>query len=85
VNSPSGRRLIRLYKVLRERDGDGCFFCPKLMEKKDTTLEHLLSRTHGGSNHMHNLALAHQKCNQEASHMSVVEKVRLREKLRGKP
>ena len=82
IRTPHGRKAERIVAALKERDGDGCFFCGKPMENGALTKEHLLSRTHGGSNHMHNLALAHKKCNEAADHMSVVEKVALREAMR---
>jgi hypothetical protein len=70
-------------RALLERDGEMCFYCHiPLLE--DCTLEHLLSKIHGGTNHIANLALAHQVCNRDASHLSVVEKVKLRESKRTK-
>ena len=85
VKSPQQRKLQRTIAALKERDGDGCFYCPEPMVNGETTIEHLLSRTHGGSNHLHNLALAHDACNRRADHMSVVEKVALRETMRAEP
>lgn len=69
-------------KALIERDGDECFFCGLGPDEHGWTLEHLLSIAHGGRNHIANLALAHIACNQAANHMSVVEKVRLRDEVR---
>lgn len=68
---------------LRKRDGDGCFFCGHpFTEDQPATLEHLLSITHGGNNHLSNLALAHGDCNMKAANLSVVEKAKLRDELR---
>ena len=67
-----------LIRTLIARDGDGCFYC-KLELGEDITFEHMLSKTHGGGWHVENLVLAHTRCNQSASHLSVMEKVRLRE------
>jgi len=77
------------------RDGDGCWYCGKLFAEAaegqvnfngpdDATVEHLVSRTHGGPNHLSNLVMAHRKCNNEAGNLSVSEKVALREHMRGK-
>jgi hypothetical protein len=70
-------------RALFERDGPNCFYCHLALEE-DYTLEHLLSKIHGGINHVANLALAHRACNAEANHLSVVEKVKLRESKRTK-
>lgn len=84
-NNGVGRKMKRDKKDQRKagilaRDGEDCFFCGKHMDESDRTLEHLLSIVHGGSNHISNLVLAHQECNIMASHMSIAEKVLLREK-----
>lgn len=65
--------------ALMERDGDGCFFCRKPLAG-DITIEHLVSRQKGGPDHQDNLALAHQRCNQDASHLPLVEKIKIRER-----
>lgn len=66
--------------AILKRDGCKCFFCGELMDDKDMTIEHLIPAAHGGTNHLTNLVLAHAKCNQMASHMSVMQKIKLREK-----
>lgn len=68
-------------RTIRERDGDGCFFCHELVEVEDESVEHLVPITHGGPDHIANMVLAHKKpCNEKAGHLSVMEKIRLREK-----
>ena len=74
---------IRIMTLLK-RDGRNCFYCDKEMQDEEITLEHLLSITHGGKNHISNLALAHRECNKLGSHKSIVEKVKLRDQLREK-
>lgn len=69
-------------RSLLARDGADCFYCGKPLGD-NITVEHLVSRTHRGPNHISNYALAHAECNLAAGHMSVVEKVRFRETLRG--
>lgn len=66
-------------RTLLERDGDGCFYCWTPMPPEDISIEHLLSLTQGGNSHVANLALAHVECNQQAAHLSVMEKIKLRE------
>lgn len=71
---------LRIYDALVLRDGDGCFYCGRYVAGYKSTLEHLVPRAHGGPNHLSNYALAHKECNAAAGALSVVEKVRLREK-----
>lgn len=74
----------RMIDALISRDGDACFYCGKELNE-DISLEHFVSRTHGGPNHLSNMALAHRACNMAANHLSVVEKVALKEKMRTTP
>jgi len=67
---------------LLDRDGDECFFCRDPMGA-DLTVEHLVSRAHGGPNHIANLFAAHKRCNGYAGHLSAPEKIRLRENWTG--
>lgn len=61
---------------LLERDGTKCFFCDKELGD-DITLEHLISLNQGGKNELSNMVLAHEKCNQDASHLPLNEKVNI--------
>lgn len=70
-------------KSLLKRDGDCCFYCEKVLNDNET-IEHLLSIKHGGNNHIANMVLAHHECNQKAASMVVIDKVKLRESLKGK-
>lgn len=80
--STGKRRAI--IKRLAERDGPGCFYCPDPLPEDDRTVEHLVSLAHGGTNRIGNLCLAHPACNAEAGHLSVFEKIKLREAKRAK-
>lgn len=62
--------------AIMARDGETCFFCG-LDLGNDVTVEHLVSKTHGGPNHIANTFLAHTFCNASAGHMSAPEKVAL--------
>ena len=70
-------------QTLLDRDGDCCFYCWKVMEPTDQSVEHLVPVVHGGPNHISKLALAHRHCNAAARHLSAMEKIRRRE--RAKP
>jgi hypothetical protein len=75
--SPSPKRK----KELLARDGDTCFYCGLLLES-DITEEHLVSVSQGGYNRLDNIVLAHFECNRLAGHMSLVQKIHLRDKMR---
>jgi len=77
------KKLNVLTRTLVERDGDLCFYCGKIMLIDDMTREHLLAVQSGGNNHIDNLVLAHRLCNQKAGHLPVINKVLLRDQLRG--
>lgn len=66
-------------QALRERDGETCFYCHLLVDPEDESVEHLVSITHGGPDHIANMALAHRWCNKQAGHASLMEKIRIRE------
>lgn len=71
------------FATLTARDGNACFFCGKAVTFEDFTIEHLVSLTHGGPDHIANMAVSHARCNATAGHLSVVEKVRLAEEMKG--
>lgn len=77
VNRKRGSVLV---KTLQERDGPDCWFCGGGMPLP--TIEHLLNVSNGGNNHINNLVLAHERCNQRAASMCISDKVKLREHLR---
>lgn len=64
-----------------QRDGNCCFLCDKPLGD-DITLEHLIALSSGGRNHLSNMVLMHQKCNNKVGNMPIVEKVKLAIKLR---
>lgn len=68
---------------LLERDGHWCFYCRHPLED-DITLEHLIPLVSGGKNMLSNMVLCHEKCNQEAGILTIVEKVNLAIKKRNK-
>ncbi len=72
----------KLEQTIIDRDGNLCFYCGSELE--EPTLEHLLSTSHGGNNHLSNLVLACGPCNHEAANMAIVDKVKLRERKRQK-
>lgn len=68
-----------LLNALIRRDGPSCFYCGADTTEDDRSLEHLVPLAHGGPNHLSNLVLAHGRCNSDANHMSVMEKIKRRE------
>lgn len=86
TNRRSGsKKTSPVIRTLLDRDGDGCFYCQREMNTSDITIEHLVSRAHGGPNHISNYVLAHTACNKDAGHLSVMEKILLREKRKDTP
>lgn len=73
----TGDGLRHVKALLRERDGDGCFFCLDPMGA-DCTLEHLHRWADGGGNDLSNLALAHRDCNWDTKELTVDQKMLLR-------
>jgi hypothetical protein len=63
--------------TLLDRDGDKCFYCIQQMQDEDITIEHLVSLTHGGPNHMSNMFLAHRLCNEAVGNLSAPEKIKI--------
>jgi hypothetical protein len=70
------------FQAIIDRDGYECFYCGGSLTPATESVEHMLSKAHGGSNHIKNLVLAHRKCNSDAGHLSISEKVKLRDKCR---
>lgn len=75
TKSSGGRNPV--FKTLRTRDGDRCFFCLEAVEQADESIEHLVAVTHQGPNHISNLVLAHRKCNADAGHLSAMAKIQI--------
>lgn len=66
----------KYHNGLVERDGRICMICGDLL-MHDITVEHLQPLTAGGKNSIENMVLAHEKCNQKLSNLSLVEKLKL--------
>ena len=64
------------------RDGDQCFYCGQVMADDDMTVEHLICISAGGLDRIENCVLAHDSCNNKAGHLSLIEKLKLRETMR---
>lgn len=84
---------VNLNKIvrLRARDGDKCWLCGdpidfEAVPNSDNawSLEHLLSKAHGGPAKLENLVLCHPPCNRKLAALPLVEKVEMREQLRRK-
>ncbi|OLY45074.1 HNH endonuclease [Bartonella apis] len=68
--------------AISKRDGQKCWFCGKPLPNVDKiTIEHLVAKAFGGPDHISNLVLACDACNQEVGTLSVSEKVAIRERL----
>ena len=79
------KRLGYLIEAIAARDGLECWFTGEPFaspEDHRITIEHLCAKAHGGPDHISNLVLATEEWNRRAGHLSVAEKVRLREQAR---
>lgn len=57
------KKLTKTEKLyIHERDNRICRYCLKYCTE-DATIDHIVSRIEGGSNHPHNLATACRDCN----------------------
>lgn len=81
VDQPSTSKSQRTRNALRERDGNGCWFCGKAMTPFEETIEHLIPKSKGGRDTLANYALAHSKCNNDAADLPLVDKIAVRTRL----
>lgn len=81
VKKESAPRRHRI-KTLLLRDGGDCFLCGKTLEH-DISIEHLVPLASRGPDHLANLALMHRQCNTKCGHLSLMEKIKLRDQYRG--
>ena len=50
-------------KLLKHRDGLCCWLCGYLIQQDCFSIDHVIPKSMGGSDHTNNLRLAHKKCN----------------------
>jgi len=75
VKLPADVRL-KFVEELIARDGPTCAICGQDLTPAEATIEHLLDRNFGGTDHIANLTIAHKSCNN-----AVAECKTLREKI----
>lgn len=78
VNRKRGTVLV---DTLFQRDGAICWFCQRPLTQRTATIEHILNVSNGGNNHINNLAVLCNPCNQKARNMGITAKVALRDKI----
>lgn len=64
-------------EALLQRDGNTCFYCGVDMLEEDMTIEHLLSKAHGGTSIEENLVVVHESCNKQAGSLPLPEKIKM--------
>lgn len=80
------KKLRHLVEEIASRDGLWCWFCEAgflAPDSVEVTVEHLVAKSHGGPDHLSNLVIACKPCNSLVGHMSVSEKVAIRDRKRG--
>lgn len=69
-----------IVNLITDRDGMDCFYCgEETIKGKTSSIEHILSISHGGNNNPANLTVACRECNQVVGNMTVLEKVLYRD------
>lgn len=61
----SSRQRKRQRSLLIWQQGPWCVLCGRLIPRADVTLDHRVPFSLGGRNHVHNLGLAHKRCNED--------------------
>lgn len=70
------RHNLREKKVkLAARDGKMCFFCQAVLGFDELTIEHLLNKSQGGTDHDSNLCLACELCNRTLGNWPLTKKI----------
>jgi 5-methylcytosine-specific restriction endonuclease McrA len=70
------RRNLKQKKAkLAARDGKKCFYHGEAMSFDDLTIEHLLNKSHGGTDHDSNLCLACEPCNSTVGNWALTKKM----------
>lgn len=67
IMSPKNRRN-KIEKRI-ELNGSLCCWCCKNLKREEITVEHLIPKSHGGSNAFYNLYLACKPCNQSRGNL----------------
>jgi 5-methylcytosine-specific restriction endonuclease McrA len=49
--------------LLMQRDGSACGVCGRVLDVANIQIDHIQSRTCGGTNEANNLQLTHKECN----------------------
>lgn len=61
----NSRNWKELRQKVWERDGGMCQWCWRPVHQSVASLDHIIPKSHGGTNAMDNLQIMHKKCNQE--------------------
>jgi 5-methylcytosine-specific restriction endonuclease McrA len=63
VSWTKSERQWRIQAIMR-RDGKRCWLCRDKLGN-DVTIDHAIPKGRGGTDHLHNLRLAHARCNHD--------------------
>jgi hypothetical protein len=73
---PIKRKNLKSKKEkLARRDGKWCFFCHGRYDLDKLTIEHLLNKSQGGTDHEYNLCLACEPCNTAVKNWPLTKKM----------
>lgn len=64
VSKHARKRRQRISQIIA-RDGFNCWLCGEANWQGDMTIDHAIPKARGGTNELHNLRLAHRRCNEK--------------------
>lgn len=77
------KQATKIKRRLFDQFGGECFYCGVEYDINQLTVEDLIPLSHGGKPNKHNRVLADEKCNRLAASMHLLDKLELRDQLRG--
>lgn len=73
--STSSNKALK-YKLMVKLLEPTCLYCETELKGEDLTLDHIVPKKHGGTNHVSNLELSCYDCNYDKGHMLLTQYLR---------
>lgn len=74
------RRRIQEFRLKLLSENGRCKWCGQIVSPEESSIDHIVPKSKGGTNRRDNLALAHKRCNQLKSDLMPQEFVAAQEK-----
>lgn len=81
--SPRINPKLALSRMLKRKE-PRCWYCMRLVDRSNASVEHLIARSIGGDNSRDNLRLACRPCNVRAGNLPLEEKMEMKRAMRAK-